>query len=184
VLWIDQPFAPTGRGFWAKLEGNNPGGIKDRAALHMVAAARQRGRLRPGARIVESSSGTFALGLALAGAVYGHPVTIVADPGLETSMRRMLASYGATVDLVTDPHPVGGWQQARRERVHCILRDQPGAYHPNQYDNPDNIHAYDGLAAELPRPASRCPPAPTGPGTDWEGILTGPGGWIWCATAS
>lgn len=52
--------------------------MKDRPALHMVKCARARGALRPGARIIESSSGTLGLGLALAGMVYRHPVTVVA----------------------------------------------------------------------------------------------------------
>ena len=57
VLWIDEPFTVDGRGFWAKLEGHNPGGIKDRPALHMVECARSRGDLAAGAPIVESTSG-------------------------------------------------------------------------------------------------------------------------------
>ncbi|CCW09976.1 Cysteine synthase [Rhodococcus aetherivorans] len=48
VLWIGEPFADAGAGFWAKLEGNNPGGMKDRPALHMVERARSRGELIPG----------------------------------------------------------------------------------------------------------------------------------------
>ena len=97
VLWIGEPFCPTGRGFWAKLEGLNPGGMKDRPALHMVTKARERGELVPGARIVESTSGTLGLGLALAGITLRHPVTLVTDPGMEPIMRRMLAAYGAEV---------------------------------------------------------------------------------------
>lgn len=62
VLWIGEPFTAAGRGFWAKLEGHDPGGIKDRTALHMVRAARERGLLVPGARIVESTSGTLGTG--------------------------------------------------------------------------------------------------------------------------
>src|SRR5690625_7361152 len=73
VLRISTPLTPAGRGFWAKLEGSNPGGsMKDRPALHMVSRARARGQLRAGARIVESTSGSLRLGLALAGMAYGH----------------------------------------------------------------------------------------------------------------
>jgi hypothetical protein len=49
-MFIDEPFASGGLGYWAKLEGTNPGGIKDRPALHMIRRARERGELRPGAR--------------------------------------------------------------------------------------------------------------------------------------
>ncbi|MET7361176.1 PLP-dependent cysteine synthase family protein [Streptomyces sp. NPDC005562] len=149
VLHVSRPFAPPGRGFWAKLEGFNPGGIKDRAGLHMVERARARGALRPGARIVESTSGTLGLGLALAGTVHGHPVTLVTDPGLEPSMTRLLTAYGVRVDSVPEPHPVGGWQQARRDRVAELLAEHPDAWCPDQYGNPDNVTAYTPLALEL-----------------------------------
>ncbi|MFD4406812.1 PLP-dependent cysteine synthase family protein [Nocardia sp. NPDC058499] len=149
VLWVGEPLAPAGRGFWAKLEGFNPGGMKDRPALHMVQRAEQRGDLAPGARIIESTSGTLGLGLALAGAVYHHPVTVVTDPGLEPIVDRLLASYGARVELVAEPHPSGGWQQARRERVAELMAAEPGAWCPDQYSNPDNIDGYESLGREL-----------------------------------
>jgi len=149
VLRIAAPFTTDLRGFWAKLEGVNPGGMKDRPAMYMVERGRARGDLLPGARIVESTSGTLGLGLALAGTVYGHPVTLVTDPGMEPMMLRMLAAYGADIDLVTEPHPTGGWQQARRDRVTEILASDPTAWYPDQYNNPDNVDAYRDLALEL-----------------------------------
>jgi cysteine synthase A len=149
VLRIAAPFTSADRGFWAKLEGFNPGGMKDRPAMHMVECARTTGALRPGARIVESTSGTLGLGLALAGTVYQHPVTLVTDPGMEPIIQRMLSAYGADVDLVTEPHPEGGWQQARRDRVKRILAADDNAWYPDQYNNPDNVDAYRGLALEL-----------------------------------
>ncbi|MFI0816301.1 PLP-dependent cysteine synthase family protein [Streptomyces sp. NPDC021098] len=149
VLRVSEPLTPAGRGFWAKLEGFNPGGIKDRPGLHMVERARARGDLRPGGAIVESTSGTLGLGLALAGLVYGHPVSLVTDPGLEPSMTRLLTAYGAWVDMVAAPHPEGGWQQARRDRVTELLARDAGSWCPDQYNNPDNTAAYTPLALEL-----------------------------------
>ncbi len=149
VLRVTTPFADGDRGFWAKLEGFNPGGIKDRPAMYMVARARNRGDLRPGARIIESSSGTLGLGLALAGMTYGHPVTIVTDTGLEPIVARMLAAYGVQVDRVDQPHPDGGWQRARCDRVAELLAEDPHAWHSDQYNNPDNVEAYRTLALEL-----------------------------------
>ena len=149
VLWVGEPFTPPGRGFWAKLEGANPGGIKDRPGLHMVARARERGELEPGRPIIESTSGTLGLGLALAGQVYRHPVTLVTDPGMEPLMRNLLTAYGTRLEIVPEPHPTGGWQEARRQRVADLLERQPGAFCPDQYHNPDNVTAYESLALEL-----------------------------------
>ncbi|MBU3865532.1 PLP-dependent cysteine synthase family protein [Streptomyces sp. 4503] len=149
LLWVGEPFAAPGRGFWAKLEGANPGGIKDRTALYMVQAACDRGELLPGAPIVESTSGTLGLGLALAGNTFGHPVTVVTDPGMEPMMSSLLAAYGATVHVVAQPHPAGGWQQARRDKVAELLAAHPDTWCPDQYHNPDNVAAYRPLAHEL-----------------------------------
>ncbi|GAA2333980.1 putative cysteine synthase A CysK2 [Streptomyces violaceusniger] len=146
---MSEPLVPAGRGFWAKLEGFDPGGIKDRPGLHMVQRARARGDLRPGGRIIEPTSGTLGLGLALAGMVYHHPVTLVTDPGLELSMTRLLTAFGAQVNVVSEPHPTGGWQQARRDRVQRLLDQHQGSWCPDQYNNPDNVAAYTPLALEL-----------------------------------
>lgn len=154
VLWVDEPFATAPNGFWAKLEGFNPGGIKDRAALYMVNRSRERGDLLPGAPIVESTSGTLGLGLALAGVLLGHPVHLVTDPGMEPIMERMLTAHGATLYVVDRPHPDGGWQEARRRKVAALLAAYPGAWCPDQYHNPDNVAAYGGLADELALPAA------------------------------
>ncbi|OLT13893.1 pyridoxal-5'-phosphate-dependent protein subunit beta [Actinomadura sp. CNU-125] len=149
VLWVPDLLSRSGAGFWAKLEGCNPGGIKDRTALFMVERARSRGELASGAPIIESTSGTLGLGLALAGLIHRHPVTLVTDPGMEPLMRRLLAAHGARVDMVHEPHLEGGWQEARRRRVRELVAARPGAFCPDQYNNPDNVDAYEGLALEL-----------------------------------
>ena len=149
VLWISDPFGSGDRGFWAKLEGANPGGMKDRPALHMVERARARGELRLGAQIIESTSGTLGLGLALAGQVYRHPVTVVTDAGMEPIVQQMLSAYGTRIDVVTEPHPTGGWQQARNDRVAELMAADPHAWNPDQYNNPDNVDSYRSLALEL-----------------------------------
>lgn len=61
----------------------------------------------------------------------------------------MLTAYGARVDVVCEPHPVGGWQQARKDRVAQLLAADSRAWNPNQYSNPDNVDAYRPLALEL-----------------------------------
>ena len=74
---------------------------QDRSAMHMVARARL-GVTCARARIIESSSGTLGLGLALAGMVYRHPVTVVTDTGLEPIIVRMLSAYGVQVGRSTN----------------------------------------------------------------------------------
>src|SRR5262249_12545232 len=127
LVWTPDVRWGSGRGFWAKLEGSNPGGIKDRPGLHLIRRARERGTLAPGAPIIESTSGTWGWGLALAAVSYQHPVTRVTAPGMEPSLRSLLGAYGARVEVVARAHPVGGWQQARRDRVAALLAEQAGA---------------------------------------------------------
>ena len=149
VLRIGSPVVADGRELWAKLEGFNPGGIKDRAAAYVVRRAREGGELRPGGTLVESTSGTLGLGLALAGIALGHPVVLVADPGLEPMMRRLLVARGVRLEIVPEPHPTGGWQGARRERLGELLAEIPTAWCPDQYDNPDFAAGYRALGEEL-----------------------------------
>ncbi|WP_344097419.1 cysteine synthase family protein, partial [Streptomyces stramineus] len=136
-------------GFWAKLEGLGAGGMKSRAAVSMLMGARDRGELLPGAPVVESTSGTLGIGLAFAGQALGHPVILVGDTELEPSMRQLLRAHGARLELVDRPAAEGGWQAARLNRLREVLAAHPGAYWPDQYNNPDNVAGYASLAAEL-----------------------------------
>ncbi|MFG2879446.1 PLP-dependent cysteine synthase family protein [Streptomyces sp. NPDC048337] len=136
-------------GFWAKLECLSAGGMKARAAMSMLTGARRRGELRPGAPVVESTSGTMGIGLAFAGQVLGHPVVLVGDSELEPSMRQLLRTYGARLELVDRPADQGGWQAARIARLRDVLARTDGAYWPDQYNNPDNPAGYRSMAAEL-----------------------------------
>ncbi|MFJ5797588.1 PLP-dependent cysteine synthase family protein [Streptomyces decoyicus] len=136
-------------GFWAKLEGLGAGGMKARAAVSMLLGAKERGELRPGAPVVESTSGTLGIGLAFAGQALGHPVVLVGDTELEPSMRRLLRTYGVRLELVDRPAAEGGWQAARLARLRQLLAELPGAYWPDQYNNPDNVAGYGSLAAEM-----------------------------------
>ncbi|SOD81182.1 cysteine synthase A [Streptomyces sp. 1222.2] len=136
-------------GFWAKLEGLAAGGMKARAAVSMLLGARERGALRPGAPVVESTSGTLGIGLAFAGQALGHPVVLVGDSELELSMRQLLRSHGVRLELVDRPAAIGGWQAARLARLRELLAVLPGAYWPDQYNNPDNTAGYASLAAEI-----------------------------------
>lgn len=149
VMRVSTPLPYAHPGFWAKLEGNAPGGMKARAAFSLLTGARERGELLPGDAIVESTSGTLGIGLACVGVALGHPVVIVADQELDGMTRALLRAHGARVEIVTQPDPIGGWQRARRDRVLKLLTELPGAFWPDQYNNPDNPSGYTGLGEEL-----------------------------------
>ncbi|CAL9292466.1 PLP-dependent cysteine synthase family protein [Streptomyces olindensis] len=136
-------------GFWAKLEGLAAGGMKARAAVSMLLGARERGELLPGAPVVESTSGTLGIGLAFAGQALGHPIVLVGDRELEPSMRQLLRSHGVRLEIADRPAEPGGWQAARLALLRDLLAELPGAYWPDQYNNPDNTAGYASLAAEL-----------------------------------
>jgi cysteine synthase len=139
---------PAGTEVYAKLELANPFGMKDRVAKSVIEEARRIGALDSGAPIVESSSGTMALGLALVGRSLGHPVHIVTDPRIDPMTLAKLRSLDVKVHIVsTMTHQ--GWQGARLERLDELMRELPGAFWPRQYTNPDNPRAYRALAAEI-----------------------------------
>jgi S-sulfo-L-cysteine synthase (3-phospho-L-serine-dependent) len=133
---------------YAKLEMANPFGMKDRAARQIIMEARRIGVLRDGAPIVESSSGTMALGVALVGRSLGHPVHIVTDPRIDHVTLAKLRAMGCHVHIV-QAMTSRGWQSARLERLGRLLAELPGAFWPQQYSNPDNPGAYRGLAEEI-----------------------------------
>ncbi|WP_077043279.1 PLP-dependent cysteine synthase family protein [Rhodococcus sp. MTM3W5.2] len=149
LVSVKTPVPLAHPGYFAKIESLGVGGLKARSALSMLEGARRRGELQPGARVVESTSGTLGLGLAYVAQALGHPVTLVVDDELEPAMRNLLSALGAEVVIVDTPHPEGGWQQARLDRLRSIVAAEPGSYWPNQYDNPDNAAGYRGLADEI-----------------------------------
>ncbi|MCA4732063.1 pyridoxal-phosphate dependent enzyme [Mycobacterium marseillense] len=147
VLKISASQSIPDRGFWAKLECFNPGGsMKEVLATHMVDKARARGGLLSEARTAEFTGGRLGLGLVLAGQVCVGPVAVVIDTGMMgPTIRRMLAAYGADVVLVDALRPVGGWEQARKDRVVQSLATEHGAWIPFQYTNFDNVVDYQSL---------------------------------------
>lgn len=127
-----------------KLESFNPGrSIKDRSAFFMIEEAERHGRLRPGGTIVESTSGNLGKSLALVGAVKGYRVVLVIDPKTPASVVRFTKALGAELDVVDTPDEDGGFQRPRIRRVRQLVEAIPGAYWPDQYNNPDNprVHA-------------------------------------------
>jgi S-sulfo-L-cysteine synthase (3-phospho-L-serine-dependent) len=144
---------------WGKLELAMPGQMKDRVARRVIRDAEEKGLLQPGGIIAESSSGTMAEGLARVGAVLGYRVIIVTDPRIDASLRAKLSAFGAEVEVVESFSTEGGWQRSRLERLREILRANPAAFWPRQYDNTifQNVYAEETaqeLAASLGKVAA------------------------------
>jgi N-(2-amino-2-carboxyethyl)-L-glutamate synthase len=124
---------------YLKLEQFNPNlSVKDRTALGLVRTALDTGRLQRGGTVIESTSGNLGKSLAMLGAALGFRVIIVVDPKVSRNALNWFRAYGAEVDKVSIPDGAGNFQKARIARVQELLKLHPGAYWPNQYDNPDN----------------------------------------------
>ncbi|MFZ5747786.1 MAG: cysteine synthase A [Pseudomonadota bacterium] len=124
---------------WIKSERSNPGGsIKDRIALAMVEAAEHSGALKPGGTIVEPTSGNTGVGLAMVAAVKGYRLILVMPESMSIERRRLMLAYGASFDLT--PREKG--MKGAIERANEILADTPGAWMPQQFENPANIDAH------------------------------------------
>ena len=131
---------------WIKVEGMNPGGsIKDRPALAMIADAERRGLIQPGDTIVEPTSGNTGIGLAQVTSARGYKLILTLPAQMSEERKRTLEAYGAKL-VLTDPElrMIGAIAEAER------IRDEQGAFLPNQFDNPANPRAhYETTAPEL-----------------------------------
>jgi cysteine synthase A len=135
---IQRLFGP-GHEVWVKSERANPGGsIKDRIALAMVEDAEARGVLRPGGAIVEPTSGNTGVGLAMVGAVKGYRVVLVMPDSFSVERRRLMLAYGA--ELVLTPRAQG--IKGAIAKAEEIVAATPGAWMPQQFENPANIEVH------------------------------------------
>ncbi len=124
---------------WVKSERSNPGGsIKDRIGLAMIEAAEADGSLRPGGVIVEPTSGNTGIGLAMAAAVKGYKLVLVMPESMSLERRRLMLAYGATFDLT--PREKG--MKGAIERAIQLVETTPGAWMPQQFENPANIDVH------------------------------------------
>lgn len=132
----------------AKLELLNPGGsVKDRPARFFVEAGLRDGTLRPGTRLVESSSGNLGIALAMAARVHDLAFTCVVDPHITPTNLRILEALGAEVDMVRDRDEQGSYLRTRIRRVRELVASVPGALWVNQYANARNWQAHYHLTA-------------------------------------
>lgn len=119
----------------AKVEYFNPGGsVKDRIALAMIEAAEKNGTLKPGATIIEPTSGNTGVGLALVSAVKGYKLILTMPETMSVERRNLVKAYGATVKLTSGKDGMPGAIKAAEE-----LRDSiPGSVILEQFENPAN----------------------------------------------
>lgn len=123
----------------AKLEYFNPGGsIKDRAALQMLRAAEQAGRIGPGALIIEPTSGNTGIGLCMLCAARGYRAIIVVPETASIERIKLMRAFGAQVVLT----PGSAGMRGAVERAEALARENENAFIPSQFDNPENANAH------------------------------------------
>jgi len=130
---------------WIKSERGNPGGsIKDRIALAMIEAAEQGGALQPGGTIIEPTSGNTGVGLAMVAAVKGYKLVLVMPDSMSIERRRLMLAYGASFDLT--PREKG--MRGAIARAEELVAATPGAWMPQQFENPANIAVHARTTAQ------------------------------------
>lgn len=130
---------------WIKLEKANPGAsIKDRIALAMVEDAERKGTLKKDSVIIEPTSGNTGIGLALVAAVKGYKLILVMPESMSVERRKLMASYGAGVELT--PREKG--MKGAIERANELAAQTPNSWIPQQFDNPANSEIHRQTTAQ------------------------------------
>lgn len=131
---------PEGAEVWVKLESRNPGGsVKDRPALNMILAAEAAGLIRPGhSTIIEPTPGNTGIGLAMVCAARGYRCIITMPDSATQERVKILRAYGAEVHLT----PAAQLMQGAIDRARALAAEIPGAFIPQQFENPANPDAH------------------------------------------
>jgi cysteine synthase B len=118
----------------AKLEGNNPAGsVKDRPAISMIRHAEKRGTIKPGATLIEPTSGNTGIALAMAAAIRGYRLVLIMPEHLSVERRQTMRAFGAELILT----PQAGGMEAARDLAEKMVREKKGTM-LDQFANPDN----------------------------------------------
>ncbi len=141
LLAIDFTWRGEPRVLYAKQESLNlTGSIKDRMALHIIEAAYQAGRLRPGDPIAEATSGNTGISVAAIGRALGHPVTIFMPDWMSSERMAIIASFGASIVPVSRAE--GGFLGSIR-KCEAIAASDPRVFLPDQFANEANVLAHE-----------------------------------------
>ena len=129
----------------AKMEGHNPlGSVKDRIGLAMIVAAEEAGRIRPGATIIEPTSGNTGIALAFVCAARGYRCAVTMPESMSPERRKVMAALGADVVLTPAEQGMAGAITKADE----MLKATPGAMMPQQFENPANPEIHRRTTAE------------------------------------
>lgn len=138
---VTQGIVPEGVILAAKVEYVNPGGsVKDRIAERMIDAAEKDGSLKPGGTIVEPTSGNTGVGLAMVAQQRGYKCIFVCPDKVSEDKRNVLRAYGA--EVVVCPTAVDPEDPRSYYSVSDRLSNEPGAWKPDQYSNPNNPRSH------------------------------------------
>jgi cysteine synthase A len=130
---------------WMKLERSNPGGsIKDRIGLAMIEDAENKGVLKDDSVIIEPTSGNTGIGLAMVAAIKGYRMILVMPESMSIERRKLMAAYGAELDLT----PKEKGMKGAIERATELVNETPNAWMPQQFENEANAEVHRQFTAE------------------------------------
>lgn len=140
----------SGIDYYAKLEGLNLfGSMKDRAALYTIKELLSSHQINTSTKIIESSSGNFAIALAGICCCLGISFTCVSDPLMNSTTRELIRAFGAEIITITEPDEHNIFVTKRIEYIKNVLLSDSKYHWINQYDNPYVRNAYGNLANEI-----------------------------------
>ncbi len=143
LVRLNKVVGPEHAAVLVKCEFMNPtGSIKDRMAVHILDQSQKQGLIRPGATIVENTSGNTGQGVAMWAAVRGYRCVFTMPDKMSLEKVNMLKAFGAEV-VITPTDVPGDSPQHYVQTAQRIARETPGAFYVNQYHNPLNIDAHE-----------------------------------------
>ena len=129
---------------YGKLESQNPAGsVKDRPAFAMIAAAEREGAIKPGATIIEATSGNTGISLAMIAAVRGYKCVLVMPEDMSLERRYVLRAYGAEITLTPAADGMAGAVTRARE----LAKNTPNSFVPRQFENDENPKSHEHTTA-------------------------------------